>query len=402
MADTAQLIELLTKQQQQHAEQMESFRQMLAIMAAKGEDTQQQQISTPGFAPFDPNAELLSDYMDRFRTFTAAHSIPQGKQANVFLTNQSPTLYKMLSNTASQLTTPKSINELTLEEIEDFLKAQFDPTQFIIRERHKFWSDMSRRSGEKVNELAARIRQDATTCAFNEIGDPLDEAMRTRFMCSIQNEAVLKALFKVKPEDLTFAKAVETAVEIEEASKVAKETVHGQPIDEQRLLDVNKVSNRKPSRQGKPQRHYGGNQPQDKPCFRCGKPGHSPAECRFKTSKCNYCAKEGHIYAACNKRKSDERNKPCRLVTDKPETVHSVKQLSQTIFLNGKQCTMELDTGACGNFISEGNWERLGRPTLKPVTTRYESASCHPIETLGECILTTKLPKVLKKLQPVL
>ena len=51
--------------------------------------------------------------------------------------------------------------------------------------------------------------------------------MRTRFMCSVDNEAILKALFKVKEDELTFANAMLVAVEIEEAAKVAKVTVYG-------------------------------------------------------------------------------------------------------------------------------------------------------------------------------
>ena len=86
---------------------------------------------------------------------------------------------------------------------------------------------MCRKPGESIQELAARIRQDAVTCDFAAIKDPLDEAMRTRFMCSVSNEAVLKALFKFKEEELTFAKAIAVAMETEEAAKVAKETVYG-------------------------------------------------------------------------------------------------------------------------------------------------------------------------------
>ena len=70
------------------------------------------------------------------------------------------------------------------------MKNQFDPTRYIIRERFKFWSNMLRKPGETVQELAARIRQDAVTCDFASIKDPLDEALRTRFICSINNEAV--------------------------------------------------------------------------------------------------------------------------------------------------------------------------------------------------------------------
>ena len=48
-------------------------------------------------------------------------------------------------------------------------------------------------------------------------------------LCSVRNEAVLKALFniKIKDGDLTFAKAIAVAMETEEAVKVAKETLHG-------------------------------------------------------------------------------------------------------------------------------------------------------------------------------
>ena len=51
--------------------------------------------------------------------------------------------------------------------------------------------------------------------------------MRTRFVCSVGNQAVLKALSKFSDDDLTFLKAVEVALEMEIAAKVAKETVHG-------------------------------------------------------------------------------------------------------------------------------------------------------------------------------
>ena len=85
----------------------------------------------------------------------------------------------------------------------------FHPMRFIVCERFKFWSKMDRKPGETINELVARIRQDAVTCNFTSITDPLDEAMRTRFICSLNNEAVLRALFKVKDDDLTFARAVE-------------------------------------------------------------------------------------------------------------------------------------------------------------------------------------------------
>ena len=204
---TDQLIQLLAEQQKLQADQLEEFRRQQAdtnskIVELLNGKSVPISSSLPTFPGFDPTCELLSDYMSRFKTYADAHSLHESKQAGIFLTNQSPSLYKQLSNLAAQLSTPKQINELTLDEIEKFLREQYDPAQFIVRERHKFWSDMSRKPGEAINELAARIRQDASTCDFTEITDPLDEAMRTRFMCSVNNEAVLKALFKIKPAEL--------------------------------------------------------------------------------------------------------------------------------------------------------------------------------------------------------
>ena len=181
----------------------------------------------PSFHAFDDSSELWSDYWERFQSFVGANSVPEEKQAQTFLTNQSAVVYKMLQNLASQQSPPKEINKLSMEEIAGFMKIQYDPKRFVIRERFKFWSDMNRKPGESIPELAARIRQDAVNCDFQSIRDPLDEALRTRFICSVNNEAVLKALFKVKEDELSFEKAVKTAVETEDAAKVAKKTVYG-------------------------------------------------------------------------------------------------------------------------------------------------------------------------------
>ena len=111
------------------------------------------------------------------------------------------------------------------------------------------------------------------TCDFPSIKDPLDEAMGTKFICSINNEAVLKALFKVKDDQLTFAKAIEVAIEIKDAVKVAKETVHGQTSTH----EVNKVQSKKRAQFSPAKVQYSAGK-----CIRCGKRVHIPNDCRFK------------------------------------------------------------------------------------------------------------------------
>ena len=63
--------------------------------------------------------------------------------------------------------------------------------------------------------------------------------MRTCFICAINNEAILKSVFREKEEKLTFAKAVEIATEIEEAAKTAKAQVYSKP-DEVQMIHTKK------------------------------------------------------------------------------------------------------------------------------------------------------------------
>ena len=162
---------------------------------------------------------------------------------------------------------------------------------------------MCRKPGQSIQELAAQIRQDTVTSDFAAIKDPLDEAMRTWFMCSISNEAVLKALFKFKEEELTFAKAIAVAMETEEAAKVAKETVYGM-----KASAVCKVNSRRRSPSpdsGEHPVHQVHGKERDYPkgtCPRCGKTDHKSVDCPFKEAICRYCQKLGHQEAVCLKK----------------------------------------------------------------------------------------------------
>ena len=179
------------------------------------------------FASFDPTSELWKDYTARFETFVGLNSIPEAKYAQVFLTNQSPTTYKLLDTLAGQQTPPIRGNDLSMTQIRKFMEEQFDPKQFVVQERYKFWSLNKRQPGESPNDLAARLRQAAATCDFPSVKDWLDDSLRTAFVCKIDNEAVVKACFQRKPDELMFAIAVALANEIEGTDRAVKITTYG-------------------------------------------------------------------------------------------------------------------------------------------------------------------------------
>ena len=73
---------------------------------------------------------------------------------------------------------------------------------------------LPQRKGDKtIQQLPSKIQHDAVMCDYQSIKDPLDEAMRTRFIWSMDNEAIFRALFKLNDDELTFAKAIQEAQE---------------------------------------------------------------------------------------------------------------------------------------------------------------------------------------------
>ncbi len=360
--------------------------------------------SRPTFQAFESTSELWLDYWDRFTTFLEANSIPLEKAAPVFLNSQSPAIYKLLSNLASQRTPPVPLGQLSLKHLEEYMKEQFHPTHFIVRERFKFWSEMSRKPGESVQELASRIRHDAVTCDFASIKDPLDEAMRTRFICSLSNEAILKSFFKCKDDDLTFARAIQIAQEHEESAKVAKETALGTHTE----VHVVKHS-RNSTQHGKGCKNAAKASSQSKsytststpkPCLSCGKTNHPRDKCFYRNVTCRSCNIQGHIEKVCRQKKDKNVNsissKPLKTVN----TVRSSAPLRQPVILQSETVLFDIDTGACDNFISKKNWERIGKPALSKCLVRYQSASKHPLPVIGTFKAATSLPHSSGPTQP--
>ena len=107
----------LKQRDQKHNAELDALLSLAAKKSTEG-------MSTPSFPPFDSTTELWQDYWSRFCTFVAASSIPDERKAQVFLTSQSPALYKQLSNLAAQKTPQKVINNLTMKKITELMEDQ--------------------------------------------------------------------------------------------------------------------------------------------------------------------------------------------------------------------------------------------------------------------------------------
>ncbi|XP_014663412.1 PREDICTED: uncharacterized protein K02A2.6-like [Priapulus caudatus] len=188
---------------------------------------------------------------------------------------------------------------------------------------------------------------------------------------------------------LDFARAVNIAIETEDAARVAKETVYGAKSN-----PVNKVKEHKPFQKAQSPKE-GGAKPKFK-CYRCGKDNHLANDCRFKNAICNFCKKQGHIEPACMQKARDARH-PVKQITHELVNMvmaddDSMPKLEVPIEIQGINHVVEIDTATNGNFVTENFWKKLGKPKLEKPKWRFESASKHDLPVLGTFTGTTTLP----------
>ena len=106
------------------------------------------------------------------------------------------------------------------------------------------------------------------------------------------------SLFKMKADELDLTTAIQVAIQMEDAAKVAKETVYG-PKPVQALAIAQKPSRQQPVHQRPPKKEVSVGQQR---CYRCGNSGHITTSCKFKDAKCNFCKFTGHLEAVCRKK----------------------------------------------------------------------------------------------------
>ncbi len=97
------------------------------------------------------------------------------------------------------------------------LTDHFNPTPSETVQRFKFHSRF-RKPTESVAEFVSELRSLAKFCNF---GTSLNEMLRDRLVCGIQNSHIQKRLLGEKT--LTFARALELSQGLETASKNVKE-----------------------------------------------------------------------------------------------------------------------------------------------------------------------------------
>lgn len=134
--------------------------------------------------------------------------------------------------------------------------------------------------------MAAFVAELRALAEFCNFGASLEEMLRDRMVCGINDSAIQRRLLAEVP--LSFDKALKLAQGMETAAQNVKELQGSTASIPSK--EVHKVTP-----------HYKGKQPKGKvdhaACFRCGKPGHMAAKCWYKDAQCHSCGKTGHLQA---------------------------------------------------------------------------------------------------------
>ena len=163
---------------------------------------------------FDGSKEDWPQYIERVNHFFAANGIDNaGKKKSAFLSSVGPATYALVRN----LVSPEKPGDKSYEELVTILTHHFNPTPSETVQLFKFHSRF-RKPTASVAEFVSGLRSLAEFCNF---GASLEEMLRDRLVCGIQNTPIQKRLLAEKT--LTFTTALELSQGLETASKHAKE-----------------------------------------------------------------------------------------------------------------------------------------------------------------------------------
>ena len=112
--------------------------------------------------------------------FLAANRVKENKHAAVLLSAVDEETYALLRNLLAQ--------DKSFEDNVPTLKNHFKPSPLIIAEQFRF-HHRKQCPDESVAEFVAELRQLTHDCEF---GGHLNEALRDRFVCGLQNKAIQK------------------------------------------------------------------------------------------------------------------------------------------------------------------------------------------------------------------
>lgn len=209
------------------------FQEFMKIMTACLErQTEQQIVQHPvtsnnnlvsNFGSFDPDKEEFSNYKQRLENYLNLKNVFNDKDicAKVLLNCIGSKHYELLTS----LTAPKLPTEKTYAQLIELLETYLCPKLNVVVQQHRFLS-CSQKSEEIIATYIAELRKFIVTCEFKcNCGQFVAEIfLRAQFIRGLRDATIGEKLLQIT--DLTFKKAVDTALALE-ASKLDSHEMSG-------------------------------------------------------------------------------------------------------------------------------------------------------------------------------
>jgi len=314
---------------------------------------------------FDEKIDSFSDYIERLEQFFIANDIETSvKKRAVLLSCIGARTYKLLSN----LLSPARPAECDYAAIVNTLTEHHNPRPSTIVQRFKF-NSRTRFSGESVRTFTSELKKLSEFC---EYGDSLEEMLRDRIVCGINNTKVQQRLLSEK--DLTYKKTVEIAQAMEAATEGVND-LNGASVG------VNVVKSKFKSDTSK----------SGTACYRCGG-SHVASECQFRDKKCFKCQKTGHVAKMCKQKKktSSKFHKTVVGQVDSDTVSNlftvsaSVPPIVQELVVNGKCVQFHVDTGAALTVMGDDTYKRLFKEPLQKCSISLRTYTGEKLKVVGQ------------------
>ena len=344
---------------------------------------------------FKSAQEDWQSYVERLQPYFTANDVTNtGKQRAILLSSVGPATYRLIRN----LLAPDKPTDKTFKKITDIVRDHHMPKPSVTMQRFNFHSK-TRKPGELVSTYIAELRRTSEHCEF---GATLNDMLRDRLVCGINNQRIQRRL--LAEPNLTFEKAKALAEAAERADENARELEKATPGP----VGIHKIATRK-TKEGGP--HWSKCNTE---CYRCGGK-HAADKCRFRDSDCHHCGEKGHITKACRSRKR-EITHPRSERSSRPQphsrsTTHHLGESEEDstaeaelhvfevserrsppfvvkVQLNSCDVCMEVDTGASASIISEETFKSLWptkaeRPALTPSSRRLQTYTGQELQIRG-------------------
>jgi hypothetical protein len=183
---------------------------------------------------------------------------------------------------------PDDIKTKSNADLVKCLKDHYDPKPSVIVERYKF-NTLSKTTDQTVSKYVVALRAQAERCNY---GTSLDNMLRDRLVCGINNQAIQQRLLSEATLTLQsaweLATAIETAAAIMDGNRATAGTTAGTTASGVLWSETRTKKPPLAPGKGKPGRQ----------CYRCGG-DHLHTTCKYKDAECHHCHKRGHIAPVC-------------------------------------------------------------------------------------------------------